>query len=77
MIHIAFYKRDESLFIKFLLASAPLLEKAILMVDKSVEQSQSLKMTKELMRLPRASPKLEMIYESWSIERSQDFKLSI
>ncbi|MCD7461457.1 hypothetical protein HAX54_046174 [Datura stramonium] len=64
--------RAELLFIRFILASAPLLQKAILLVDdESLNESQMLKISKELMRFPRASPTLEIIYESWSIERGR------
>ncbi|PHT48871.1 hypothetical protein CQW23_13079 [Capsicum baccatum] len=57
--------RAELLFIKFILASAPLLQKAILLVETSVCESQSLEISKVLMRFPRASPKSEIIYEPW------------
>lgn len=60
--------RAEILFMRFILLSAPLLQKAILLVDKSVSKNQSLKISKELMRFPRASPKAEIIYEPWSKE---------
>ncbi|PHT62314.1 hypothetical protein T459_33810 [Capsicum annuum] len=66
--------RAELLFIKFILASVPLLQKAILLVETSVCESLSLKISKELMRFPRASPKSEIIYEPWS-ERSKYSKL--
>ncbi|KAK4353683.1 hypothetical protein RND71_025877 [Anisodus tanguticus] len=62
--------RAELLFIRFILASAPLLQKAILLVDTSINESQSLKISKELMRFPRASPKSEIIFEQWSRERA-------
>ncbi|KAK4353366.1 hypothetical protein RND71_028884 [Anisodus tanguticus] len=63
--------RAELLFIRFILASAPLLQKVVLLVDTSVSESQSLKISKELMRFPRASPKSEIIFEPWSIERAR------
>ncbi|XP_059290576.1 F-box/FBD/LRR-repeat protein At1g13570-like isoform X1 [Lycium ferocissimum] len=63
--------RAELLFIRFILVSAPLLRKAILLVDTSLNESQSLKISQELMRFPRASPKSEIIFEPWSIERAR------
>ncbi|XP_060215441.1 putative FBD-associated F-box protein At5g56390 [Lycium barbarum] len=63
--------RAELLFIRFILASAPLLRKAVLLIDTSVSESQSLKISKELMQFPRASPKPEIIFEPWSIERAR------
>ncbi|KAJ8542230.1 hypothetical protein K7X08_017096 [Anisodus acutangulus] len=63
--------RAELLFIRFILASAPLLQKVVLLVDTSVSESQSLKISKELMRFPRASPKSEIIFEPWTIEQAR------
>ncbi|OIT30985.1 PREDICTED: F-box/FBD/LRR-repeat protein At1g13570-like [Nicotiana attenuata] len=55
--------RTELRFVRFILGSAPLLRKAILLVDSSINESQSLKISKELMRFPRASPKSEIVFE--------------
>lgn len=55
--------RAEFLFVRFIFASAPLLLKAILCVDESVHESKYLKISEELMGLPKASPKLEIICE--------------
>ncbi|KAM3270588.1 hypothetical protein P3S67_028790 [Capsicum chacoense] len=55
--------RAELLFVRFVLASAPLLLKTILCVDESVHESEYLKISEELMGFPRASPKLEIICE--------------
>lgn len=67
-LHInKFYgSRTELRFVRFILGSAPLLRKAILLVDSSINESQSLKISKELMRFPRASPKSEIVFEPWS-----------
>ncbi|KAK4715877.1 hypothetical protein R3W88_014215 [Solanum pinnatisectum] len=53
--------KPELLFVRFILRSAPLLLKTILLVDESVHESQYLKISEELMGFPRASPKLEII----------------
>ncbi|XP_049349524.1 F-box/FBD/LRR-repeat protein At1g13570-like [Solanum verrucosum] len=53
--------KSELLFVRFILRSAPLLLKTILLVDESVDESQYLKISEELRGFPRASPKLEII----------------
>ncbi|XP_059306968.1 F-box/FBD/LRR-repeat protein At1g13570-like isoform X2 [Lycium ferocissimum] len=56
--------RTEMLFVRSILSSAPLLLKTIINEDAdSVHESQRLKISKELMGFPRASPKLEIICE--------------
>ncbi|CAN4096039.1 unnamed protein product [Withania somnifera] len=70
-IHRLCGSRDELRFISFILSSAPLLQKAILLVDTSVSESQSLKISEELMRFPRASPEAEIIYELPSKEQTR------
>ncbi|PHU12282.1 hypothetical protein BC332_19212 [Capsicum chinense] len=63
-IEIFHGSRIEFLFVRFILASAPLLQKTILRVDaENVNERQCLNITKELMGFPRASPKLEIICE--------------
>lgn len=63
--------RNELLFISFVLASASLLQKAIFLVDTSINKSQSLKISKELMSFSRASTKSEIIYEPRTMERAK------
>ncbi|KAH0669060.1 hypothetical protein KY289_023553 [Solanum tuberosum] len=53
--------KPELLFVRFILRSAPLLLKTILLVDESVDESQYLKISEELRGFPRASPKLKII----------------
>ncbi|KAJ8543041.1 hypothetical protein K7X08_005564 [Anisodus acutangulus] len=55
--------RAELLFVRFILASAPLLLKIILLVHESVHEREYLKISEELMGFPRSSPKLEIICE--------------
>lgn len=54
--------RTKMLFVRFILASAPLLQEAILLEDaERVHESQCLEILKELVGFPRASPKLGII----------------
>lgn len=55
--------RTELLFVRSILASAPLLLKATLLLDESVHEGQHLKISKELKGFPQASPKLKIICE--------------
>ncbi|XP_047252142.1 F-box/FBD/LRR-repeat protein At1g13570-like [Capsicum annuum] len=54
--------RIEMLFVKFIFASAPSLLKSTIFIEdvESVDQSEYVKITKELMGFPRASPTLKM-----------------
>lgn len=62
--------RTEMLFVRSILSSAPSLLKTILNEDAdSVHESQCLRISKELMGFPRASPKLEIICEPSKIAR--------
>lgn len=58
--------RNELSFARFILASAPLLRKAIFLVRRSVKERRSLKISTELMQFPRASPESEIRYQLWS-----------
>ncbi|OIT30983.1 PREDICTED: F-box/FBD/LRR-repeat protein At1g13570-like [Nicotiana attenuata] len=60
--------RTELRFVRFILASAPLLQKPIFLVDRSVNESRSSEIRKKLMQFPRASPKSEIIYKQYCWE---------
>lgn len=52
-------------FVKFILVFAPLLRKAILLVERSVGERQFSKISNKLKQLPRASPNSEIIYKQY------------
>ncbi|KAI8015517.1 F-box/FBD/LRR-repeat protein [Camellia lanceoleosa] len=55
--------RSELLFIKCVLASSPLLEKVIVQYDETVvDAKEGFRISTELMRFGRASPKAELVY---------------
>ncbi|XP_059306538.1 U3 small nucleolar RNA-associated protein 14-like [Lycium ferocissimum] len=70
-------KNSRNKFSRSILSSAPLLLKTIINEDAdSVHESQRLKISKELMGFPRASPKLEIICEQSEMDTDVLFEMA-
>ncbi|XP_019188341.1 PREDICTED: F-box/FBD/LRR-repeat protein At1g13570-like [Ipomoea nil] len=57
----------EMFFVKMLLFKSPVLEKVVIQGSNDLNPSMALKISKELLRFPRASPKAEVVYMDYHL----------